>query len=1618
MRIKSISPTGIGIFFYLAGIAVLSTTAALAGQGASRMLYTVPNLSFIVNPSGDSGVVTINDTSGSISTVQTSINNARTANPNSIIVIRLLTNATYTVSSAGLTLGSQECLIGTGATIKAVNSSVTVPLITISSGATNVSVAGGLLDGGSANIHGIYAPSSSARVDIDKATVQNCGQDCIQLNGNGSSTFNDEMTVARCDVSGSPGNSGISIGNATQATCVDNNCHGNSTGIWIGNCGYCNIANNTCENNATGINCNSGNDNYVVNNTCTGNGTGIYAGGSANMIVSDLFTSNSVAGISSAGSGNVYSDNLFGAGNATNFINGGSGDDIVAYKGTMNGSSQNYFYPPLADNQHTNTIVNGLGRYDFTDTSTGAIDGVQSEYNAAVGAHPGTVIVLHLNGNYTVGANPLTLGSDTCVLLGGTIQINSSTTAGAAIISSNASYVSISGGLIDGGTPGAPATGRNGIWFSHDSMFQIDAVTLQHFGTNSTRVTGSDVVRIDNGSTPRIVTRCNVKGGSARGIWVATSGARDIVSDNLVTGVQMDGVDCDSFTTASVVKFNTLTNNTRCGVFVEQSASYNLILGNVCNYDAGYAVECYNNSSTPRAATAYNSLVCNSIFGDSGLRNGSTGTNIVLTSDNFYFDNTVINAGIESQLYGAQNFYSQNYLAGGSISTSGAEVFFNPPDVTSNVFVQDNNSRLAVQAQGASTANGAAVVIGSTTGLGNDQWALVPTDSGYFQIKNKNSGLDLAVQGASTSAGAAIVQWSFGSAKNDQWMPVSAGNGLYNLINRLSGLYLDVPNAGSGTQLDQQPPNNGANQQFNLPLTLVTGSYSLSAGPASQAILPGGGTTFTASVTTNSGFSGSINFGLSGLPANATGNFSPTSLSGNGNSTLTITTATGVTPGNYSLSINGTNGTAVATATVNLIISAPGGSPGTLWWTNGAANLNWSSALNWLNVTSGGFGPPGISNDLIFTNISVAAASNTVNSIVDSTTAINSLTFNSTNGFDTVQVASGGTLTIAGSKGLLAGTESDLGTNATVYAAITGTNAALIVSNANAAVVVRQYTAGALGAPSRATLDLSGLDAFTMTGNAIGVGFFAGTGTARSAGTLSLARANTLNLTAPAKPGTTNAAIDIGDNPLSSSSQLSFLYLGQENTIYADGITAGGGRDIGWMGFNPNFPNSSAVMRGTNGSASRVSRWAAGDNSGSSATGSNSRGTNDFTGGSVDALVDTMILGRGESPTMGSGDSTGVVLFDAGTINLNTLQMGFQASGATGGLTSGTAGTNYFGQMDVDGSGTLVVNSNLQMTSVNTGTVGAMSLTAILNLNGGTVQATNIGGGSGDSVISLNSGTLNLQGGQITNITTLNVGVAGTPQPAQLLDAAAVNSPNVITIAANGTLAGNTIVTSPGLTVNGTISPGVNGIGVITNIGPATFGAGGTFAVAVENANGTPVAGWDYLQVNGALNLQASNANPFTIQVQSFDPNGSGSVTNFNNNTNYDWTIAGATGGIANFTASEFTVDTSLFQNDLAGGYFYVRTNGNSLVLSFTNNPPAVTPVTIHLALSGGNLVFSGSNGVAFHQYYVLDSTNLGLPIASWPVISTNTFDAGGNFNFTNPPGANAPQTFYILRLQ
>jgi hypothetical protein len=116
---------------------------------------------------------------------------------------------------------------------------------------------------------------------------------------------------------------------------------------------------------------------------------------------------------------------------------------------------------------------------------------------------------------------------------------------------------------------------------------------------------------------------------------------------------------------------------------------------------------------------------------------------------------------------------------------------------------------------------------------------------------------------------------------------------------------------------------------FQLPgcAAPATPDFAISATPASQTVAPGSGTSYTTNVTPTGGFSGSVGLTVSGLPAGASGSFSPATVSGGGTSSLAITTTSSAAPGSYPLTITGTSGSTVHTAQVTLVIANPAPAP-------------------------------------------------------------------------------------------------------------------------------------------------------------------------------------------------------------------------------------------------------------------------------------------------------------------------------------------------------------------------------------------------------------------------------------------------------------------------------------------------------------------------------------------------------------------------------------------------------------------------------------------------------------------------------------------------------------------
>ena len=699
-----------------------------------------------------------------------------------------------------------------------------------------------------------------------------------------------------------------------------------------------------------------------------------------------------------------------------------------------------------------------------------------------------------------------------------------------------------------------------------------------------------------------------------------------------------------------------------------------------------------------------------------------------------------------------------------------------------------------------------------------------------------------------------------------------------------------------------------------------SGSFSLSASPASQLVAPGNVANYTVSLVFNNGFTNAVALSVSNLPATMAAVFNPASVTNTGNATLTITTSNTTPQATYMFTIRGIGGGLTNTATVTLIVTTSTvAQPGVLLWTGLGGSTTWNQQSNWLSLTSVGSGTPGVSNDVLFANVAVVGSQGTVDSVIDSDMTIQSLTFTNFNGYHTVQINPGCTLTILGTNGYQGNPSLNVGMdvyppNATnnVWAGFTG-DGTLAISNTNASVQVRQgFGSGLVG--TTATLDMSGLGTFNADMRRFQIGSESGT-PRRVAGIVYLARTNFITLEQVLDVNTTNwssgtPALVLGHNTNAGNTNGSQLFLGIQNNIYVNNIVSGRGNQTNnLITFNPAFLGSSpsVTFRGSDGT-SRVGQWTIGDNSAGSLASSPTSGTNDFTGGNVDALVDRLLVGRGRSGnTVNTG--IGVLTFDTGTIDANIVRLGTMVDESSSTNASGV------GTLNVNGSATLVVNTVLELAHTNTTAVAAASAIAgmrgTLNVNGGIVAANIIASAGGTSVVALNNGTLELTGtagtpaAPLTTLNTtnsifhlnLNGSAIATNIVATTLNASGFN---VVIIDTAINLAGTQTfplvsygtLNGPGSFTLGDLPDGVSG-GLVndpvhktidmvltssTNAIPqiASLSLSGT-SLAIQGTNGAPYGTYNVLS---STNLTLSFDQWTVLSTGTFDPAGRFSVTN------------------------------------------------------------------------------------------------------------------------------------------
>ena len=632
-------------------------------------------------------MTTINDTSGFISTLQAAIdtaNNART-NPSNFILINLKPGATYQVTNNPLTLGSKMCLSGASNTSIAASPSATATsLIKITNGSSFTSVNFLSLNGNQAPLYGIEATGVN-RVNLDQLIIRKTGKDGILLQGFGADTFDNEVTVTRCEVSEARTAAGIHLSDTTQAACLDNLCYNNAYGILLESSAHAALVNNQAQfNTAFGISLTNSSFNKITRNLCQGNGTGLSIAGETNSNQRNFFVLNEIlsspTGISLGGVANVLYDNLISS-NVTSRLVLRTGYEaginrIISTAGSFsNTGTQEYFYPPTINNPHSEAVIrNGKGRTNI-ETSVTNLSEVQGIYDATH-TNNTKVIVLKLTAPEITGDATLYLTSNTCILIDGIIKLNPGVTAFSSLSNS---YISISGGTIDGQNSPEP---RNGLVFSNCSRILVKKMSLINFGDKNYR-TNSDVIAFKGNGNPSIVSDCTINGGSGRGIWTlgnnGGSASGFIFNSNSISNVNMDGIDLDITTSASLAIDNTCSDNIRYGIFTEEGANLNHIIRNVCaTNDIGLNVYSKDNNNTVR-----NTFIGNTCYNNGrGLRFGSAAP--LYTSQNFAFKNQISGSsrsGIDAQITGSENYISQSFLLDNTVPLESitSAIFFNSP---------------------------------------------------------------------------------------------------------------------------------------------------------------------------------------------------------------------------------------------------------------------------------------------------------------------------------------------------------------------------------------------------------------------------------------------------------------------------------------------------------------------------------------------------------------------------------------------------------------------------------------------------------------------------------------------------------------------------------------------------------------------------------------------------------------------------------------------------------------------------------------------------------------------------------------------------------------------------
>ena len=412
--------------------------------------------------------------------------------------------------------------------------------------------------------------------------------------------------------------------------------------------------------------------------------------------------------------------------------------------------------------------------------------------------------------------------------------------------------------------------------------------------------------------------------------------------------------------------------------------------------------------------------------------------------------------------------------------------------------------------------------------------------------------------------------------------------------------------------------------------------------------------------------------------------------------------------------------------------------------------------------------------------------------------------------------------------------------------------------------------------------------------------------------------------------------------------------------------------------------------------------------------------TNLFAGGfgPINLAGGTLIL---------NGVGTGATITSTGTSSLITYGQPYATFNLQGSgqltVTLGGGGT-FSPSGDWSGfSGTINFTTGNWLRELNTTAFGSAAAVWNFGVDGGinnkyggaTVSFGALFGGpatalAGSSTAPANP-TIYMVGGVNTN-SVFNGTISDGASPTSLV----FNGPGSLTLTGNNTFSGNTTVNDGALIINSPIGSGTGSGSVTINSG-ATLGGNGTIGGQVSMAAGATLVpgsnGSGILTITNDLGLNNGSILQFQLGATSSQAFVTGDLT-LGGTLNFSAAAGFGPGTYTLFNyGGSLSVGTLSLGTKPAGYNYTIDTSVLGQVNLVVSGPQFGKILT-----TANGLVLSGSGGPTNGTYYLLSSTNLTSPLTGWTRLSTNQFDANGNFNITNSLNKNFRQDFFRLQIQ